>query len=340
MKKKLILLAFSFIGYVTLFGQVQYKSKYPDIPIVDIHTHIGNVNSATNFVKVSEAIKQKHGSNLCFWVGLSDPGESVVEQIKAATNNRILFSASQMSPHKGLTLTPEQVMEKVKNGYLGLKFFFGPAYRILKEGEAGITKIDDPRYDRFFSVLERANVLMTSLHIADPNQIFGNRGLWLQDPVYYWEQIRAFENFVAKHPNLTIVAAHGAWLVVQDAQIDFLRYMFSTYPNLYVDISATCHYMSLVNTDNLRDLYIEYQDRLLFGTDCGRCNDDQVDFFTRKYTNFFAILETDMQLDEGFFGNVGGKPIQGLNLPREVLEKIYYKNALKLYPGLKEAMGL
>lgn len=32
--------------------------------------------------------------------------------------------------------------------------------------------------------------------------------------------------------------------------------------------------------------------------------------------------------------------MKGLDLPREVLEKIYYKNAVKLYPGLKEAMGL
>jgi hypothetical protein len=49
----------------------------------------------------------------------------------------------------------------------------------------------------------------------------------------------------------------------------------------------------------------------------------------------FQIFETEDLVDSGFFGS---KPIKGLNLPKEVLEKIYYKNAMKLYPGLLERM--
>jgi predicted TIM-barrel fold metal-dependent hydrolase len=30
-------------------------------------------------------------------------------------------------------------------------------------------------------------------------------------------------------------------------------------------------------------------------------------------------------------------PTRGLALPREVLEKIYYRNALRVYPRLREA---
>jgi len=328
----------SFISLTTLFGQLQYKSKYPDIPIVDVHVHPGNVDDASNFIRVSKAIREQYGSNLAFWIALSDPGKSVAEQMKEASNNRMLFTASQMSPARGLSMTAEQVIAKVQNdGYIGLKFWFGPPYRTLRDGQEGITKIDDPRFTDFFASLEKANILMTSLHIADPNQVFGNRGNWLKDPVYFWEQIRAFENVVAKYPKLTIVAAHGAWLVCQDAQIDYLRYMFSTYPNLYLDISATCQYMPLVDHENLRDFYIEYQDRLLFGTDGGRIADNQINYFSGRYASFFAILETDQTVPGGFFGN---NPTKGLDLPREALEKIYYRNALKLYPGLKKAMGL
>ena len=39
--------------------------------------------------------------------------------------------------------------------------------------------------------------------------------------------------------------------------------------------------------------------------------------------SFLQILETDQLVEGSFFGN---EPIRGLNLPREVLEKIYYKN--------------
>jgi len=330
------LVALSNIFSGTLYAQ--YKSKYPDIPIVDVHVHPGNVGDAANFIKVSESLKEKHGSNLAFWIALSDPGKENAEQMRAAANNRMLFTASQMGPHRGLTMTAEQVIAKVRDdGYIGLKFWFGPPYRVLKEDEEGITRIDDPRYEEFFATLEKANILITSLHIADPNGPFGDRTDWLKDPVYYWEQIRAFENVVAKYPDLTIIAAHGVWLVCQDAQIDYLRYMLKTYPNLYFDVSATFQYMPLVNRENLRELYIEYQDRILYGTDGGRVVDNAVNSTTDRYAKSFAILETDEIVAGDFFGN---KPIRGLNLPRKVLEKIYYMNALKLYPGLKEAMGL
>jgi len=337
-KLVICLAALSVAASGLLLGQqgLQYTSQYPDIPIVDVHIHPGGVNDVANFVKVSEAIKQRHGSNLAFWIGLGDPGEAA-EEMKRVCNNRILFAVSDMRPHRGLTITADEVIAKVRNGYVGFKFWFGPAYRVLQEGEEGITRINDPRFADFFAALEREKILMASLHIADPNGPFDDRQQWLADPVYYWEQIRAFENVVAKYPNLPIVAAHGAWLVCQDAQLDYLRYMFSTYPNLYVDVSATFQYMPLVNSDNLRDLYIEYQDRFLYGTDGGRVADNAIDSTTRRYANTFAILETDQTVAGDFFGNA---TIKGLNLPREVLEKIYYKNALKLYPGLKEAMGL
>ena len=330
-----LLIAMNLVFSEALHGQ--YQSKYPDIPIVDVHTHAGNTNDATNYVKVSEVLKAKNGFDLAFWVALTDPGKDVAEQMKKASGNRMLFTASQMRPHQGLTITAEEVIDKVRNdGYIGMKLWFGPHYRVLKEGEDGFTKLDDPRLEPFFASLEKANVLMTSLHIADPNQVFGNRGEWLKDPVYFWQQIRAFENVIAKHPDLTIVAAHGSWLVCQDAQIDYLRYMLSTYPNFYVDTAATCQYVHLVDRENLRDFYIEYQDRILFGTDVSRVvHDGAVNYIAGRYANFFAILETDQIVNGSFFGD---ETTKGLDLPREVLEKVYYKNAQKLYPYLKEAM--
>ena len=332
MKRIIIFLVLCLVNLTTLFSQ--YKSKYPDIPIVDVHIHPRGVGDVANFIKVSELIKQKYGSNLAFWVGLNPVTESI-EEVKAAGKNRILFAVGGLRPQTGLQVTAEEVIEKVQDGYVGLKFPFTAPYRHLQPGVAGITRIDDPRFAPFFSKLEKANILMASLHNADPNGPFGNRQEWMFDPVYFWEQIRAFENVLSSYPNLTIVAAHGAWLVCQDAQFDYLRYMLSTYPNLYIDISATCHYMHLSNRDNIRDFYIEYQDRILFGTDGGRIADNDIDNIAGRYANFFAILETDQLVNGTFFREI---PTKGLDLPREALEKIYYRNARKLYPGLKEAM--
>jgi len=335
MKKIIFLMTVSIIASGSLFAQVQYKSKYPDIPIVDVHVHIRAGVDVANYLKVSEVIKQQYGSNLANFIGFFEPRDEPVTlaDVKAAGKNRFLFAVRNFNEHKGFFDNSGEIIEKVQNGgYIGLKFWFGDPSRRLQPGVAGITRIDDPRLAPFFSKLEKANVLMTSLHIADPNGPFDARQNWMKDPVFYWEQIRAFENVVAKYPDLTIVAAHCAWIICQDAQIDYLRYMLSTYPNLYVDLSATLQYMHLVNHDNIRDFYIEYQDRILFGSDFGRFAEDAIQSTANRFADHFATLETDLPVNRG--------RSEGLNLPRDVLEKIYYKNALKLYPGLKEMMGL
>ena len=332
MKRLMLLSVLCLSAFCTLFGQ--YKSKYPDIPIVDVHIHPRAVSDVTNFIKVSETIKEKYGSNLAFWIGfLNNPSAEMI----AAGNNRFLYSVTEMRPHKGVTTPADEIVKKVREGYVGLKFWFGDPSRVLAPGERGITHIDDIRLADYFAELERGNVLMTSLHIADPNQVYGDRGEWFVDPVDYWSQIRAFENVVAKYPKLTIIAAHGAWLVCQDAQLDYLRYMLSTYPNLYLDLAAVGQYIYLLGHENIRDFFIEYQDRFVFGTDGGRIPDDSVESFADRYAKFFAILESDLTVQGSFFGDM---PTKGLYLPKEVLEKIYYKNALKLYPGLKAAMKL
>ena len=320
-----VLLSFAVSG--TLFAQ--YRSAYPDIPIVDVHIHASGVDDMVRYMEIRESIKERTGANLAFWVSLNDPGGSAAD-MRAAAGNRILFATNQR-PHRGWTTTPEAVISKVKNdGFVGMKLWFGPHYRVLREGEEGITRIDDPRLASFFAALDRENILMASLHIADPNGPFADRQNWLKDPVYFWEQIRSFENIVAKYPNITFVAAHNAWLFCQDAQVDYLRYMFSTYPNLYADTSATLSYARLLDRDNVRDFYIEYQDRLLYGTDFLRITSMSVDAAVNMHISTFRYYETDQ--------NVYGA--RGLELPREVLEKLYFKNALKLYPGLKEALIL
>jgi len=340
MKKIILLSVISFVALTALFGQrqIQYQSKYPDIPIVDVHVHIGGTAAVSEYLQIMETVKQQYGSNLAYIVGLTSGRNESLAALTAAGKNRFLFATNDVSPIRSFIDTSSEIIEYVQSGFVGNKFWFGAPYRRLQEGQAGITRIDDPRLAPYFAKLEKANVLMTSLHIADPNGPFDNRQVWMADPVYYWEQIRAFENVVAKYPNLTIVAAHGAWLVCQDGQLDYLRYMFSTYPNLYVDISATFQYMPLVNYDNLRDIFIEYQDRFLFGSDFGGRVANKAEAFASN----FALLETDQMIPGGLTGVItdNGLIAKGLNLPREVLEKIYYKNALKLYPGLKKLMGL
>lgn len=332
----------------TSFTFSQYKTKYPDIPRIDVHSHphyitedvpVLSINpdytAIENYLSLRTVMLKESGADLAMWVSLG--GDRGIDTVTKISKNRVITCISDYAPQRGLSYKPEDIAGFVKKGYAGYKMWFAPYERRLKEGEKGVKYFDEEANEAVLAAMEKAGMPGASIHIADPNGAFGNRGEWCADPVAYWRMIVGLERVLQRHPKLTIVAAHGAWLVCQDAQIDFLRYLFSTYPNFYVDLAATDQYYHLVSYDNLRDLFMEYSDRILFGTDSGRLKESGIENSAKRYNLSFEILETANDVPGSFFGDDTTK---GLNLPREVLEKIYYKNALKVYPLLSERMKL
>ena len=54
-----------------------------------------------------------------------------------------------------------------------------------------------------------------------------------------------------------------------------------------------------------------------------------------RYHRCFQLSETENTVAGGFFGRTETK---GLALPREVLEKIYWRNAARMYPRVRDTM--
>jgi uncharacterized protein len=356
--KKLILLLFTSFLFLTNSTLAQYTTIYPEIPRIDVHAHAHNIHyipglgtktsnsqrnittsangpNILNYLALRDLMIEKYKIDLAMWINLG--GETGIDTINEVSKGRMMTCISDYAPQRGLTYEPDDIAVCLKKGYVGYKMWFAPYQRRLQEGEDGIKYLDNIANDPVFTAMEKAGMVMASVHIADPNGPFGNRGKWCADPVEYWRMIIGLERVLQRHPDLVIVAAHGAWLICQDAQIDFLRYMLKTYPNFYVDIAATFQYYHLVDQENLRDFFIEYSDRILYGTDIGRIKESEIPDLASRYTKSFQILETNDTVEGGFFGNT---VTTGLNLPKEVLEKIYYKNALKIYPGLTERMKM
>src|SRR5690554_303271 len=333
MKNVLLLICLMFFS---MSGYSQFVTKYPDIPRIDVHTHTdNNYEGIKNFLELRETMLADSKVDLAMLLNLN--GEQAIDTIYEVSQGRIMTSINDYEPNRGLTHTPEDIFSAMEKGYVGYKIWHGPYARVLKEGEEGIKYFDDPAHEPVLAAMEKAGLPGASIHIADPNGPFGNRGKWAADPVEYWRQVVAVERVLQRHPDLVLIVAHCSWLICQDAQIDYLRYLLATYPNFHVDLAATFQYFHLVDHANLRDFLIEYSDRILYGTDVSTIRDAQLSNNIARYNRTFRILETDEMVEGGFFGM---NPVKGLNLPREVLEKIYYKNALKLYPGLKEKMTL
>lgn len=318
-----------------IVGSAQFVTQYPDIPRIDVHTHTNNhYPGIRNYLALREAMLTGNQIDLAMLINLNS--EQAIDTIYEVSEGRILTAINDYEPFRGLTRTPQELASSLEKGYAGYKIWHGPYSRVLKEGEEGIRYFDDPAHQPVLTAMEKAGMPGASIHIADPNGPFGNRGKWAADPVEFWRQIIGLERVLQRHPDLVIIAAHCAWLICQDAQIDFLRYMLSTYPNFYVDLAATYQYFYLVDHANLRDFLIEYADRIVYGTDIGTIRSkEDIPGYVGRYSRTFRILETDEMVEGGFFGM---NPVKGLNLPKEVLEKIYYKNAVKLYPGLGDKM--
>jgi len=333
MKKQLVILLF-----LPLFTFAQYKTKYPDIPRIDVHTHCDDSTGNTFFkyLEYRDSVKLFFGADIAMWINLS---QNDVQLALKNTGGRMLSAFSTYRPAQiGIEYyKPDDIKKLMQEGYIGYKIWYGPSYRQQPE-LVKYPYVDDPAHETAFSLLESQDVFLTSLHIADPNGPLECRTTWAADPVEYWREIIALERVLNRHPNLNIVVAHGFWLMTQDAQIDFLRYIMDTYPNCNLDISATINYVNLSSYDNLREFYIEYQDRLIWSIDMTfKTNLQSTGYFVNHTGDWFRFLETDDVFGEDMAFNK--KPIKGLNLPREVLEKLYYKNALRIYPDqLKESM--
>lgn len=317
----------------------QFKSEYPDIPRIDVHSHVADdFTGIANYMDMRNILLDSNDIDLAMWINLGDSNASIenLEAILEAGQGRMLCTISDYVAHDGLKYSPADLEGLQKQGFVGYKIWAGPWYRKMERKEDGFPYIDDPAHEETFAALERLGFLVASIHIADPNGPWGERTNWLADPIEFWSEINAWRNVLEKHPELKVVVAHGNWLICQDAQIDYLRNMLATFPNLHIDLAATFQYYHLVNRDNLRSFMIEWADRILFGTDIGRWEDKgESTLRAQQYSRAFRILETGDIVEGGFFE---GPEIKGLELPEEVLEKIYYKNAMRLYPQVKESL--
>lgn len=224
--------------------------------------------------------------------------------------------------------------------------------RCYKKGARGVGELGDKGIGEMYSkpvpgkglhiadpqikpLLEKCSELNmpVSIHIAEDQWMYeeadsANDGLmnaaeWhvnMDEPgkLGHDELIKSFENAVRDNPKTTFIACH---LLNSCADLNVLGSLLEKYPNLYADIAA--RFAEIAPVPRYAAAFItKYQDRLLYGTD----NDPD----KRMYKTTFRILET---ADEHFYERPLFDyhwPLYGLHLSKEVLEKIYRRNAEKI----------
>ncbi len=237
-------------------------------------------------------------------------------------------------------------------GALGVKVWKNIGME-LKDKYGSFVMIDDVRFDPIVDFIESQNKTLTG-HIGEPHDCWlpldqmaagSNRRYYANNPQYhmalhpeypsYEDQIRSVSDMLKKHPNVRYVGCHLASI---EWNIKKLSQFLDTFPNAAVDLAARVDDIQYLDRKELRNFFIRYQDRILYGTDLeineSRNPADYAKRMHKTWTDDWKYFSSDSLV------NISGSdpPIQtrGLRLPESVLGKIYRGNAVKWYPGIAQ----
>jgi predicted TIM-barrel fold metal-dependent hydrolase len=232
----------------------------------------------------------------------------------------------------------EQLRDSVRRGASGLKVLKDLGLGV-KDKSGKLIAIDDSRLDPIWEECGRLGIPV-AIHSGDPEAFFhpidGKNERYEEliehpDWSFYGPRFPSLKSLLearnrvfARHPTTTFISLHMGW----PENLDWVEQMLKRYPNVYAEFGAREAELGR-QPERTRMLFLDYQDRILFGTD----NGPEIEM----YTNNFRWLETtDEQFDYWGYPSQGRWQISGLNLPDSVLEKIYHLNAERMFAKAKQ----
>jgi predicted TIM-barrel fold metal-dependent hydrolase len=151
----------------------------------------------------------------------------------------------------------------------------------------------------------------------------------------YEDLMGARDRFVAAHPRLHFVGAHLASL---EYDVDRIAAFLDRFPNATVDLAARMsqvQYQSLRDRGKVRDFFIRYQDRVLYGTDLTYDPGAEPADFRREAHAAWSADWRYLATGEPQRVEVLHADVPGLALPRAVVDKIYYANAVRVFAAAR-----
>lgn len=327
---------------------------------VDTHTHFGPA-AAGRMV----ALMDRYGIDVVVNLSGRSPGRGLEAQLAAARAHpgRIVvfcnldWRLALTGPGYGARMAA-QVEAAHALGARGLKIFkgLGLGYRDYR---GRLIPVDDPELDRVFETAGRLG-MPVAIHTGDPVAFWQPPGpqnerraelsvhpqwsLYGKD-VPSWEDLFAqLSRRIARHPHTTFISVHFGNAPEYPERV---RHILATYPNVYIDTAARIPEIGRQPPAVIRKLFVDFQDRILFGTDLGvpargalslgssgASPPDRAEI-DRFFASTWRYFET---ADQNF---AHPTPIQGdwtidaIDLPDAVLRKVYGDNARRLF-GLSQ----
>ncbi|UCS93596.1 amidohydrolase [Echinicola marina] len=321
-------------------------------PFIDAHVHL----NTTSTQKMEKALA--HGvsflsiiTEIPFFDSIEGQ-EQVIKELDKKYPNQIKYITSFSTENWGESDWADKAIAQIQrgldNGAVGVKIWKNIGMD-LQDKDGRFIMIDDESLAPIFKYLEENEILLIG-HQGEPRNCWlpleemtvdSDRNYFQGHPEYhmylhpeypsYMAQMDARDNMLEKYPKLNFVGLH---LLSMEYSIDEVSKRMDKYPNLLTDLAErVCHLQlqSKERWEDVRNFMIKYQDRIIYGTDViddGSFGEqgvaDRLEHLWKFHWDFFA---TEKELEAPEFSGT----FKGLALPEEVLEKIFYSNAARIY---------
>jgi predicted TIM-barrel fold metal-dependent hydrolase len=327
------------------------RAKYP---FIDVHNHQSGMESKQNLDKL---VHNMDSLNMAVMVNLSGRGftRNIDESNQGLANS--IKSANSSYPDRFVVFTnidfngisePGWTEKSVKlleddvkiRGAKGLKIFKSLGFNV-KNADGSLVAVDDKRIDPLWQKAGELGIPVL-IHTADPAPFwdpltkYNERWLELKTHPgrkrdagkgdFSWEElIEQQHNIFRKHPKTTFIAAHMGWYPNNLPKLDSI---LTEMPNVYVEIGAVIAELGR-QPRTANAFFTKWQDKVLFGKDSWK---------PEEYGTYFRVLETNDEYFQYHKKYHAFWPMYGIGLSDEVLKKLYYKNALKIIPGINSSL--
>lgn len=316
-------------------------SAYADIDKIDVHVHVPMSRAAE-----ARAVFARHGVTLA----LNANGGEVRDGLRPYCH-----VAFERVEEPGFAAYARETLTACRaRGGVGLKIFKALGLG-LRTADGALLRVDDPRLDPVFEVAGELG-LPVLIHTGDPQAFFrpddgeNERHAELSAHPSWsfsgpgwpsWEEVFAqYEARVARHPGTRFLGAHFG---NAPEEPDRVGAMLARYDNLYVETGARVPEIGRHDPRRMHDFFVRWRRRILFGTDVqmgrsgswilGSAGEDpdppaRIPVFYESHWRYFETADRRFAHPTPIQGDW---TIDGIDLPREVLEDLYRENAIRLF---------
>jgi predicted TIM-barrel fold metal-dependent hydrolase len=260
----------------------------------------------------------------------------------------------------------EQIKKCMDAGAKGIKIWKNIGMS-LRDKNGKYLMADDPVFVPVFEYLQKENIIVLA-HLGEPRNCWlpfdqmtmaSDVRYFKMCPQYhmhlhpeaptYERQIAARDHLLEQYPQLNLVGAHLGSL---EWNIDEVADRLERYPQFSIDLSGRMghlHLHAVLDREKLCRFLIRYQDRIMYGSDYffaswGIRGNLSYHLARRRFVRKMShVMHQGWEKDWRFFATdamIGiekiNRPdapetIEGLRLPKQIVDRIFYENACRIY---------